>query len=228
MNIFVSNVTKDDSPAARIALRMRLKMYRILESLVDMEQLDSVLDIGVTADRSRPDSNFFEEVFPWKERITAISNQNAAWMEQKYPGLHFVFGDGCRLPFRDRSFDLVFSSAVIEHVGHVSKQEKFLAEAIRVSRRYVFFTTPNRWHPIEFHTALPLLHWLPPELYRTILSGTKYRSFADENVLNLLSRKKLDVICHNLGIEDFRIYSVSFLLFPSNLILFIQNKRERL
>jgi hypothetical protein len=23
-------------------------------------------------------------------------------------------------------------------------------------------TTPNRWFPLEVHTLLPLVHWLPP------------------------------------------------------------------
>ena len=27
--------------------------------------------------------------------------------------------------------------------------------------RRVFLTTPNRWFPIEVHTRLPLVHWLP-------------------------------------------------------------------
>ena len=25
----------------------------------------------------------------------------------------------------------------------------------------MFLTTPNRWFPIEVHTRLPLVHWLP-------------------------------------------------------------------
>jgi hypothetical protein len=25
----------------------------------------------------------------------------------------------------------------------------------------VFVTTPNRWFPVEVHTKLPLVHWLP-------------------------------------------------------------------
>ena len=25
----------------------------------------------------------------------------------------------------------------------------------------MFLTTPNRWFPIELHTRLPLVHWLP-------------------------------------------------------------------
>jgi hypothetical protein len=27
--------------------------------------------------------------------------------------------------------------------------------------RRVFLTTPNRWFPIEVHTRLPFVHWLP-------------------------------------------------------------------
>ena len=35
-----------------------------------------------------------------------------------------------------------------------------MREAVRVGRR-VFLTTPNRWFPVEVHTRLPLVHWLP-------------------------------------------------------------------
>ena len=72
----------------------------------------------------------------------------------------YVQGDACALPFADRSFDIVFSNAVIEHVGDIERQRLFVAEALRVGRR-VFLTTPNRWFPIEVHTRLPFVHWLP-------------------------------------------------------------------
>ena len=38
---------------------------------------------------------------------------------------------------------------------------QLIAECSRVAKRMVFLTTPNRWFPIEVHTALPLIHWLP-------------------------------------------------------------------
>ncbi len=36
-----------------------------------------------------------------------------------------------------------------------------LAECCRVAHRAAFVTTPNRWFPIEVHTRIPFVHWLP-------------------------------------------------------------------
>ena len=69
-------------------------------------------------------------------------------------------GDACDLPFGDGEFDIVHSNAVIEHVGGRRRQEAFVREAVRVGTR-VFLTTPNRWFPLEVHTHLPFVHWLP-------------------------------------------------------------------
>ena len=40
------------------------------------------------------------------------------------------------------------------------QQQRFVDESLRVAPR-AFVTTPNRWFPIEVHTRLPLVHWLP-------------------------------------------------------------------
>jgi SAM-dependent methyltransferase len=74
-----------------------------------------------------------------------------------------VQGDALALPFEDGAFDVVFSNAVVEHVGGPEAQRRFVEEALRVGSR-VFLTTPNRWFPIEVHTLLPLVHWLPEPL----------------------------------------------------------------
>ena len=51
--------------------------------------------------------------------------------EKAVRGAAFVQGDGQRLPFRDGSFDVVFSHSVIEHVGSA---ESYLRECHRVLR----------------------------------------------------------------------------------------------
>ncbi len=82
--------------------------------------------------------------------------------------LPWVAADGCALPFRDQSFDLVFSNSVIEHVGDSPRQHSFARETMRVGKRY-FLQTPNRGFPVEQHLFMPLVHWLPREWQRVII-----------------------------------------------------------
>ena len=106
---------------------------------------------------------------------------------REYPGLRYLpVVSGQPLPFKDREFDIVFSNAVLEHVGSRDAQARFVAELRRVSKA-LFITTPNRWFPFEHHTGLPFLHYLPPALFRALIRNTRYRHWADEANLNILT-----------------------------------------
>lgn len=104
--------------------------------------------------------NFLEEFYAWPERITAVGLGAGAVFQERYPVTRYVEADGCNLPFDDDEFDLYFSNAVVEHLASRERQQTLVAEALRVARG-VFITTPNRWFPLEVHTRLPLVHWLP-------------------------------------------------------------------
>jgi hypothetical protein len=80
----------------------------------------------------------------------------------------WVAGDGRMLPFRDASFDIVFSNSVIEHVGDSESQRRFAAEIMRVGRAF-WVQTPNRRFPVEQHLLTPVIHWLPKALQRVIV-----------------------------------------------------------
>jgi hypothetical protein len=95
------------------------------------------------------------------------------------------------LPFDDETFDWVFCEAVIEHVGGSERQFLLLKELMRVARKGIFVTTSNRWHPIEFYTALPLLHWLPSSMWKRLLKFLGKEVWASESMLNLLDAKAL-------------------------------------
>lgn len=77
------------------------------------------------------------------------------------PGATVVRGDARGLPFADRSFDYVVSNAVIEHVGGREGARELLEESRRVARVATFHTTPDRAFPVETHTLVPCLHWVP-------------------------------------------------------------------
>ena len=93
-----------------------------------------------------------------------------------FPQVRAVRADGRELPFADGEFDLGFSNAVVEHVaGGRDGQRRFVHELCRVAQR-VFVTTPNRWFPLEVHTLLPFVHWLPAGRARPRLTAVRRRA----------------------------------------------------
>lgn len=174
----------------QVSLRSRQRKLRLFLEELRPTAGTSVLDVG--ADElafGEGDGcgtlNFFEEHYPWPERITALGLQDGSGFRVRYPGIRYVQGDACALPFADGEFDIVFSNAVIEHVGDRERQRQLVSEAVRVGRR-VFIATPNRLFPIELHTRLPVVHWLPDRIAHSVYRSTG-KSFATE--IRLLSRR---------------------------------------
>ena len=218
------NVAKPDSMAVKVATWQRRRMYERFVRDARVADSDAILDLGVTSDRSYTSSNYLEAWHPHKERITAAGLDDASFLEDEYPGVQFVHADGLALPFADRAFDVVHSSAVLEHVGSTSNQAQYVRECARVARRAIFLTTPNRWFPVEFHTVLPLVHWLPKCAFRWLMLHANRPFFAEEANLNLLSRRELRALTVPLEDYAFVISSVALLGWPSNLLLIGQRR----
>lgn len=73
------------------------------------------------------------------------------------------------LPFQDGQFDWAFCNATLEHIGTPAQQQALLREMWRVSKKGIFVTAPNKDHPLEFNTGLPLLHLLPQPVWANAL-----------------------------------------------------------
>ena len=95
--------------ASKIAYRARRRMYVRFCEVMPVEPHLKVIDIGVTPDRELIDSNFFEQLYPYKHQLTATSVEDASFLPDQYPGLTFVQTDGEVLPFPDGAFDVAFS-----------------------------------------------------------------------------------------------------------------------
>jgi ubiquinone/menaquinone biosynthesis C-methylase UbiE len=215
------NLAPPDSLAVRIGGRVRERMFDLFMRSFDAKPHETVLDIGVTSDQTYDVSNYFERLYPFKDRIVAVGLDDASFLETVYPGVRFVQASALAVPFPDHSFDLVHSSAVLEHVGSFENQSRMVAECLRVARRGICLTTPNRWFPVEFHTHLPLVHWLPPRMCRAIFRHLGYDFFADEKNLNLMSRTQLQTIVDRLlDGWKFRILPARVAGWTSNLMLF--------
>jgi SAM-dependent methyltransferase len=174
----------------RFNLAGRKKFYEAFMEEMAPAADASILDVGVTPDQSAADSNFFEKWYPHPGCITATSIEDASHLAALHPGLTFVQTSGDSLPFEDDQFDIAFSSAVIEHVGDRERQREFLAELLRVSKRF-FITTPNHWYPVELHTYVPFLHWLPQHRHQQMLKKLGKEQWSTTENLNLLDERQL-------------------------------------
>ena len=218
------NVAAPDSLPVRMAGYQRRRMYDRFLADTGVQGAETILDVGVTSDQSYASSNYLEAWYPRKDVITAAGIDDASFLETLYPGMKFVHANGLDLPFPDRSFDVVHASAVLEHVGAFDNQVKLLREAARVARKAVFMTTPNRWFPVEFHTVLPLVHWLPKPAFRALMRKTGREFFAEESNLNLMTTSELRAAAAAVPGFDSRVSTVSLAGWPSNLIVTLRRR----
>jgi ubiquinone/menaquinone biosynthesis C-methylase UbiE len=154
--------------------------YRTLRPKHD----DAIVDLGGGR------GEHFATYFPLLKNVE-IADYNPAALDYaaSVHGFKTRLVDGTeRLPFADGAFDIVFCSSVIEHVtgpkdeavkrfkenGRVFReqawqyQREFAAEICRVGRRY-FVQTPCRYFPVEVHSWIPLLGYLPTHVQWKII-----------------------------------------------------------
>lgn len=175
-----------------LSLRARRRVFDVFMKECAPSATCRVADFGVSGHRDHPVHYFFEQWYPHRDRLTVIAraSEHADWFPDAFPGLQLLEADLREIPLPDLYFDSGICNAVIEHAGDRQQQRAVVREVCRVCR-CVLFTTPNKWFPIELHTFVPLLHWLPDPEYRRILSRIGLSYFADVTNLHLLDARTL-------------------------------------
>ena len=130
-----------------IIRRFRRDRMAIFQRTFTLTARTRILDVGGTA------LNW--SLIPARPQVTLLNLPT--------DGEADVIGDGRYLPFRDASFDIVFSNSVIEHISTEQDQRRFAGEVRRTGRAY-WVQTPDRRFPIEPHLLTPFVHWLPKRM----------------------------------------------------------------
>ena len=204
----------------RIILRKRKEMVNMINEFFEKIELYDALDIGTTNDMGHYHSNFLIKNLKNIKAYKSISNQkinsdffiktlNKSILEK------FSIDE-----INNYSSDLVLSNATIEHVGNSENQLQMISNIIALTKKNFVLITPNRSHPIDFHTQIPLIHWLPKKIHRKILSLIGLKFYSKEENLNLLSTSDLKKILNNFDNIEYQIRYINFLGFRSNCIVF--------
>ena len=155
---------KDDpySDAQSIEFRFRARRFahvqRLIETIFAERDRADIIDLGGTETYWRIGADFIR-ANRRRLTITMVNPEPQAIQDREV----FSFLKGSATDpalFADRSFDLVHSNSVIEHVGSWQAMRDFAANARRLAPRY-YIQTPNFWFPYEPHFRFPGFQYLP-------------------------------------------------------------------
>jgi hypothetical protein len=186
-----------DNPKS-VATRLRTARFRQFEMAVNhFPRPLRILDVG---GRTRY----------WEERGWAgrpdiyIFSLNLKPEKQTYENITPITGNATDLSqFEDKSFDVVFSNSVIEHLFVFESQQRMAEEVKRVGKIY-WVQTPNFWFPVEPHFLIPGWQWFPIGLRAAIIQRWRCGSLGPYpdpllarravEEIQLLTRKKLEAL----------------------------------
>lgn len=147
---------------ARISRGFRRKRIRKFLDLFQPTRQTRILDVGglprLWDGMSMPAQTTIVNLQPLPDHEKPFLKSNQT----------FTQGDGTKLSWPDKSFDVVFSNSVIEHLGTKENQAAFARECRRVGKTY-WIQTPAREFPVEPHFLTLCLHWLPKAVQKRLL-----------------------------------------------------------
>jgi len=158
---FLVDYERKGSPARK----MRARRFRLFTSLLSaVPRPVRILDVGGT------------EVFWRTMGLAEALDVEVTTINLDLPGspvgsrIISLQGDARDLSrFGDKSFEVVFSNSLIEHVGGLDDQRRVANEIRRVGRAY-FVQTPNRDFPLEPHFLFPFFQHLPVDVRVALLT----------------------------------------------------------
>jgi len=202
--------------------KSRQQKFELFAKVLEPRPEDRVLDIGASGLLFT--AYTLEDFYPYPERIIGggIDFREVRSAKNIYPTIQCAVMDGCSLPLRDKSVDIVFSNAVIEHVLGEDMQQRFASEVMRVGRSW-FVTTPNYWFPLEPHYHLPFIQFMPRSAQRIYnqLFGT-YLPKGQVQELGLLSARDLQKLFPTSSIARMRVT-----FWPETLVAYFVDPERR-
>jgi hypothetical protein len=88
-------------------------------------------------------------------------------LRKKIKGWNIITGDARQLPIKDKSIDLAYSVALLEHV-HLGREE-VASEINRVVQKGYLIAVPYYFSPLEPHYLVPFFQFVPESIKRILI-----------------------------------------------------------
>ena len=205
----------------RMSRYLRQKKWERLAEVLLSDSRLTISDVGVWCrfPEPHPAENWLEKQDFTRGNLIAVGLENMEDFKLKYPDVFCVQANGCSLPFKDGAVDYVVANAVLEHVPS-TEQENFVAAMARVARKQAILTVPDRFCPIEIHSRIPLLHWLPFWRSTFHMVGEQFWSKL-ENLSSIFSKSTLNRLLNRSIDHRWMIKRQMLLFIPISLIAWI-------
>ena len=190
----------------------RKKRARIFRNAFELTETTRILDLGSETGRNIHAVLQGTRVQPKNVYICDIHQPLIEAGAERYGFVPVLARDGEALPFAPQSFDIVYCSSVIEHVTLAKdevwqersqrrfveksheRQLAFANEIRRLGRQY-FVQTPYRGFPIESHSWLPFMGWLPRPMLLPVMRFTNAVWVKETNPdWRLLNRREMQAL----------------------------------
>lgn len=173
----IGDYTNPRSLGSRFRRRRFAPLKRVFERIHAAKGRVEILDVG--GRESYWNIVPADELAALGARITLLNLPEDCDPVERDDVFVAVAGDGCALPWPDRSFDVSHSNSVIEHVFGWQNKVAFAREAMRVADVW-FHQTPNFWFPWEPHFGMPFFHWMP-EPWRIALTMRRRLAWSERS-----------------------------------------------
>lgn len=198
--------------ALKLSANARKKRAKVFQTIFELDESTTVLDLGSENGSNIASVLEATKVSPENVYIADIDANAVAEGARLYGFNKVHIDEHGTLPFEDEFFDVVYCSSVIEHTtiakadvwklrngkefkrASWEEQKRFATEIERLGKQY-FVQTPCRSFPIESHTWLPFVGYLPREAFVPLLRVTNKfwvkESEPDFNLLSIQDLRKL-------------------------------------
>jgi len=209
-----------------LSFRFRKRRFKLVKRLIDGVLAEKgtcrIIDIGGTQKYWDISDGYIDND---NIQIHLINKTKVSSSKSNFSS---VIGDATELGFLDdRSFDLVHSNSVIEHVGTWNDMRKMAFHVQRLAPIY-YVQTPNFWFPYEPHLRFPIYHWMPEQIrFRLLMNlnlgwGGK-RKDVDSAMQAVQSWSLLDKRQFSDLFPDAKIINEKFLVLTKSLIAIRSN-----